>query len=128
MDAETNVRTGEVSMSPDSQFQGDLNFDGVTAVAELDQKRLTGQMRRVFDVMEDGKWRTLEEIRATSFVRGLHVRDGDAHNDSEAAISARLRDLRKSRFGGFTVDRRRRGDPGSGLFEYRVTKGENVRD
>ena len=100
-------------MAPETEIQSSLNFDGPTFVPGFDAERLKGQMRRVFDLMKDGQWRTLREISS------FH----DCH-DSEAAISARLRDLRKIRFGGFMVDRRRRGDPGSGLFEYRVTKGE----
>lgn len=35
----------------------------------------------------------------------------------EASASARLRDLRRA---GLTVERRRRGDPKAGLWEYRV--------
>jgi hypothetical protein len=57
--------------------------------------------------MSDGAWRTLEEIR--SRVGG-----------SEAAISARLRDLRKDKFGGHIVESRRRGDGSRGLWEYRL--------
>ena len=95
------------------ELQSSLNFDGPTFVAEFDAERLGKQLRRVYDCMIDGKWRTLREIA-----------DAPNCSDSEAAISARLRDLRKIRFGAFTVDRRRRGDPGSGLFEYRVTKGK----
>jgi hypothetical protein len=56
--------------------------------------------------MLDGTWRTLEGIRST--VGG-----------SEAGISARLRDLRKPRFGGYGVERRR---VSGGLFEYRVLR------
>lgn len=37
---------------------------------------------------------------------------------SEAGISARLRDLRKPRFGGYQVERRR---VEGGLFEYRIS-------
>lgn len=45
---------------------------------------------------------------------------------SEASVSARLRDLRKPQFGAFVVERRRRGEPKRGLFEYRVTKGDTA--
>lgn len=107
-------------MTTESELQGDLNFDGATAVAEFDQERLTGQYQRVFRVVRDGRWRTLSEI--TTAIRCSQPGIEPEHKDSEAAISARLRDLRKSRFGSFTVDRRRRGEPKSGLFEYRVTK------
>ena len=65
-----------------------------------------GQLARVQRVMADGKWRTLFELSA-------------ATNDSQSSVSARLRDLRKSRFGGHTVERRRRSALG-GTFEYRL--------
>ncbi len=83
------------------------NFDGETYNSKLDKDRLNSQMERVKWLMRDAKWRTLKQIRA--FAHG-----------TEAACSARLRDLRKERFGGHQVDRRRTGDPESGLFEYRV--------
>ncbi len=60
-------------------------FDGETYDAKLDQKRLSGQLGKVYDVMKDGRWRTLNEIGTATGV------------GSEAAISARLRDLRKAR-------------------------------
>lgn len=101
-----------------TELQGDLNFDGAT-IDRTDIERLSGQMRRVFDVVKDGKWRTLAEIRTAAL---LASNDRIFTGDSEAGISARLRDCRKARFGSFRVDRRRRGNPKSGLFEYRVTK------
>jgi len=85
-----------------------MSFDGPTIQPELDRERLMGQMAHVLALMSDGQWRTLREIA------------GDRY--SEAGVSARLRDLRKPRFGAYTVDRRRRDDPRAGLFEYRVTK------
>jgi hypothetical protein len=88
-------------------------YDGHTYQPEHDQFRLARQTRAVYDLMKDGQWRTLDEIQ---------VATGGAH--STPSISARLRDLRKERFGGFTVERRRRGDPGSGLFEYRLVRPE----
>lgn len=85
-------------------------FDGVTYEPEADQVRLSQLLARVYAVMADGQWRTLREI--TEALGGA----------SEASVSARLRDLRKLRFGGYWVDRRRRGKLGSGLFEYRVSR------
>jgi hypothetical protein len=55
--------------------------------------------------MADGRWRTLGEIQA-------------ACGGSEAAVSARLRDLRKVRHQSHIVERRR---VAGGLWEYRVT-------
>lgn len=85
--------------------QCELDFSGKTYVPQFDRERLNAQQRRVFDLMLDGKWRTLEEIHKKT-------------HDPEASISARLRDLR-NKF-AFTVDRRRRGDPKNGLFEYQL--------
>ena len=73
-----------------------------------DVKRLSGQLLAVRDAVLDGKWRTLAEIQ--------HA----VGSGSEAAISARLRDLRKPQFGAYKVERRRRGDAAKGLHEYRV--------
>jgi hypothetical protein len=83
------------------------HFNGETFDGELDADRLLGQLDRVRAACLDGAWRTLDEIGALA-------------EAPPASVSARLRDLRKPRFGSFLVERRRRGDPGSGLFEYRV--------
>lgn len=82
-------------------------FDGETIKPEADQERLNAQTLRVFTVMRDQEWRTLSEIAAAS-------------GDPEASISARLRDLRKEKFGKYVVERRRRGEEKRGLHEYRV--------
>lgn len=84
-----------------------MRFDGSTYSPDLDESRLTSQLDRVKTLMLDGKWRTLGEISLVT-------------QGSEASISARLRDLRKERFGSYQVERRRRGDPSDGLFEYRI--------
>jgi len=84
-----------------------MNFDGATYEPEKDQVRLGRQAQAVFDLMIDGDWRTLREI---SLQLGY----------PEASVSARLRDFRKSRFGGYDIERRRIGD--GGLFEYRIRR------
>jgi hypothetical protein len=84
-------------------------FDGAAYSQAFDHKRLTGQIRRVFDLMKDGRWRTLEEIAA-------------ATGDPQASVSAQLRHLRKPRFGGFTVEKRAKGEREHGLFEYRLSR------
>jgi len=79
-------------------------FDGSTFQPERDGERLRSQLQRVRDLMIDGQWRTLAQL-------AQHV------GGSEAGVSARLRDLRKGRNGGYTVERRYVGE---GLFEYRL--------
>lgn len=81
-----------------------LRFDGET-LEEGDGPRLSRQLLAVRSLMADGAWRTLAEIAE-------HV------GASEASVSARLRDLRKERFGAMTVER---SSLGRGLFRYRVT-------
>ena len=88
-------------------------FDGATYQPELDYERLSRQHIRVKAAMSDGRWRTLDEIAAIT-------------GDPQASISARLRDLRKPKFGCLRVDRRRRGEGRSGLFEYAVNLREQV--
>lgn len=83
------------------------HFDGKTYEAPLDYERLGRQLLAVLSVVKDGRWRTLSEVAAET-------------GEPEASISARLRDLRKEKFGGHTVERRRRGEEKRGLFEYRL--------
>ena len=81
-----------------------LARDGITFEYERDARRLAGQHARVLALMRDGVYRTLSEI-------------AEHTGDPEASVSARLRDLRKPKFGSYTVERRyvRRG-----LHEYRL--------
>lgn len=85
-----------------------------TSTARFDEARHTGQLRDVYRTMRDGKWRTLWELRidvATKF--GTHY--------PEQSISARVRDLRKPKFGGYEVLRRPASEcHNDGLFEYRL--------
>jgi hypothetical protein len=81
-------------------------FDGDTYEPELDQGRLATLLNRVHQHMLDGEWHTLAELARTC-------------GGTEASVSARLRDLRKDRFGGNDV-RKRRSIEHDGLFEYRL--------
>ena len=90
----------------------EMRFNGADYVPERDNPRLTGQILRIYSLMMDEQWRTLDEISRTT---------GDPH----ASVSAQLRHLRKPRFGGYTVERRHRGEPARGLYEYRVLPGES---
>ncbi len=83
-------------------------FGGQTYEPKHDLARLTNQLGRVRELMADREWRTLHQIMV-----GIH-------GISEAGVSARLRDLRKPRHGGHTVERRRLGEPRNGLWEYRL--------
>jgi hypothetical protein len=84
------------------------HFDGQTYQHGFDFVRLKGQMLRVYSIVKDGKWRTLRQI-------------SEECGDPEASVSARLRDLRKDRFGAYEVERMRSEN---GLHLYRVTRGE----
>lgn len=94
-------------------------FDGATYEAEKDHARLSGQLQAVFDLMRDGEWRTLDEI-------GIGVFAWSGVMATTQGLSARVRDLRKAKFGGHTVNRRRVVSRPAGLYEYQliVRKGE----
>lgn len=83
-------------------------FDGATYDPDLDRKRLVTQLQAVRGHMLASGWQTIPEIRAA-------IGFG-----TPQSISARLRDLRKTKHGSFIVDRRRRGAGVDGLWEYRV--------
>ncbi len=94
---------------PDEEY----DFDGDTYEPKFDATRLRGEMARVYEMMRFNDWRTLSEIR-----EGIQER---FHKfDSEAGISARLRDFRKRKFGAHTVNRRRRGEASRGIWEYQL--------
>lgn len=88
----------------------DIRFGGETYDPVYDKERLKIQLGRVFLTVLDRQWWTLHEL---SRVTGA----------PEASVSARLRDLRKDRFGGHVVERRARGERAKGWFEYRLGGG-----
>ena len=80
-------------------------FDGQTYQPERDLSRLFAQLERVRAVLAAATGPlTLAQISA-------------ATGDPAASASARLRDLRKARFGGHTVERTYAG---GGLFRYQL--------
>lgn len=84
-------------------------FNGPCYDPRLDKERLSRQMNRIYEYMIDGKWQTLSEIAI-------------ATGAPEASVSAQLRHLRKPRFGGYIVEKRRKGEKTAGLWEYRLLK------
>lgn len=72
----------------------------------IDFDRLQGQTKRIHDLMIDGVWRTLAEIEA---ITGY----------PQASVSAQLRHLKKSRFGGHILTKRRRYE-NKGVWEYEL--------
>ena len=95
-------------MSQPDLFPTLPRFDGETFAPERDDDRLRGQLAAVRALMSDGHWRSLATI----------AKECGYPEGSLPGISARLRDLRKNRFGGHTVERRYLQD---GLWQYRVT-------
>lgn len=77
-------------------------FNGNDYDHARDRERLTGQIKRVYDVMKSGARLTLQDI-------------ADLTGDPHASISAQLRHLRKTRFGGFTINKEHLGN---GLYRY----------
>ena len=83
------------------------SFDGQTFVQERDHSRLFAQLARVKEAMTGAGPLTLDDIAQKT-------------GDPVASIGSRVRDLRKAKFGGHTVERRYLA---KGLFTYElVTK------
>lgn len=91
----------------------DFKFSGADYQPTLDKERLTGQILRVFNAMKDGHWRTVQEIKEK-------IKIDTTFEDPENSIQAQLRNLRKKSFGGYIIERRRRGEPKKGICEYKL--------
>lgn len=89
-------------IAPPAIILGDR--DGETFDRAHDRKRLDGLMARVFSFMNDRQWHAIQEVQ-------------EACGGTEASCSARIRDLRKQKFGGYQVSRLRCGH---GLYKYRL--------
>lgn len=84
-----------------------IDFSAPAPLEHADHVRLGKQRAAVWACVAPGGWWTLAEL-------------AEATGAPEASVSARLRDFRRPRHGGHTVERRRRGGPGAGTWEYRV--------
>lgn len=80
------------------------DFDGVTYEPSRDRKRLSAQYDAVFNLMKDGRFRTL-----TAIAMSVHA--------PEQSVGARLRDFRKEKFGSHKVEKYHLG---AGLWKYRL--------
>lgn len=76
-----------------------------------DGARINRQLSAVSDIMHDGEWHTLPELREKLKARGIQA--------DVAGISARVRDLRKQKFGGHIVNRRHIN---GGLWAYQLVE------
>lgn len=81
-------------------------FDGRTFSPVDDGQRLTRQLDLVKRCLMDGSWWTLTALAAVS-------------GGSEAGVSARIRDLKKPRFGGYVIEKQR---VSGGLWRYRIPR------
>lgn len=82
--------------------------DGQTYDHARDGLRLAAQHQRVLAYMSSGRWYTLRELASLT-------------GDPEASISARIRDLRKPKFGSYQVIREY---VARGLYRYRLVTGQ----
>ena len=85
-------------------MQQELKFDGADYVKERDYQRLAKNHYRLKELMKDCVYRTLKEISYFTEI-------------PEASVSAGLRDFRKEKFGGHTLNKRYEGN---GLYSYQL--------
>ena len=84
-------------------------FEGRTFEPKVDLARLRSQQADVARAMADGGWHSLSEL-------------SERTGHPEASVSARLRDLRKPRWGSNIIQRRRH--LAGALWEYRLLRAE----
>lgn len=77
--------SGQLSLLEWSPPIQPIHLKGESYNALFDCERLNAQQRRVYELMIDGKYRTLRQI-------------SDSTGDPEASVSARLRDFRSNEY------------------------------
>jgi hypothetical protein len=78
-------------------------FDSGIVLTEKEQNGLTDQLDNIFNVLSDGLWHTVAEVA------GIF---GYQHT----SVDAQFRNLRKEKFGGWNVARKKIG----GVSHYRI--------
>lgn len=102
-DVDPDIRELDAAIGP--LFAAARKFDGAT-LKPTDNSRLRAQLDKVRSVMLAGGWFTLEQLSTETLA-------------PQASVSARLRDLRKLKFGAYNVERR--AVPGHrGLYQYHI--------
>lgn len=86
-------------MTQPSLLDSPVRFDGA-CVEPQDHARLGEQLARVLDVMRDGDWHSVDGVKRA--IWALY-----RISDPETSISAQLRNLRKSKHGGYAIERKR---------------------
>lgn len=76
-------------------------------ITEPERKKMSKQLLRVFEIMKDGQWRTLDQIAAFPGMRS-----------PTQSISRYLCFFRAPQYGGHTVNRRKQQN--ARVFEYQV--------
>lgn len=100
--------------NPPEQYLESGKFAGADYDEARDEVRLRGQIKRVFEVMRDGKFRTLDELH-----REIKARF-DKH-DPHPSLSAQLRHLKKKQWGAHDLVKEYMGN---GLYKYRLVVNE----
>lgn len=85
-------------------------FGGATYDEQRDGSRLRVQLEAVKAIMLRTGWITLADL-------------AEQANAPESSVSARIRDLRKSQFGGYTIDKEY---VSRGLWRYRMVLGKTT--
>jgi hypothetical protein len=85
-------------------------FGGATYDEKRDGDRLKKQLAAVRSIMLRNGWVTLKDLAAQV-------------QAPESSVSARIRDLRKPQFGGYTIERQY---VSKGLWKYRIKIGEGA--
>tara|TARA_R110000822_G_scaffold223035_1_gene356303 strand:+ start:277 stop:582 length:306 start_codon:yes stop_codon:yes gene_type:complete len=100
-------------MNKENQHQPDFFLNESAYTVKYDFSRLKTARAKVFALMRDSQWRTIEEIAVETAV-------------PHTSASAYLRDFRKEKCGLHVVDRRIRGSRSTGLWEYKLIENKEL--
>jgi hypothetical protein len=93
----------------ESLFTRAPRFESGVDLSASDHIRLGAQIKRVLDVLSDGRWYTVPELQDEIFGR-FQIRD------PEPSLSAQIRNLKKQKHGGHDIRRIRLGN----VYKFRL--------